>query len=174
VATLATGVALHLGMTGEELDEVSVAARLHDIGKVAIPDAILNKACRLTDNEWELVRTHTILGEQILRGAPALRPVAGLVRASHERWDGGGYPDRLRGQDIPLGARIVGVCDAYEAMTTTRSYRTAVPHHVACAELLRCAGAQFDPDVVGAFLTITRRDGEELEAEAVEKAAAAA
>jgi diguanylate cyclase (GGDEF)-like protein len=173
VATLATRVALRLGMTGAELDEVSFAARLHDIGKVAIPDAILNKPGRLTDDDWKLVRTHTILGEQILRGAPALRPVAGLVRASHERWDGGGYPDRLRGQDIPLGARIIGVCDAYEAMTTTRSYRTAVPHETACAELLRCAGAQFDPHVVGAFLTITEADGEQLEPEAFEEAAAA-
>ena len=174
VATLATRVALRLGMTGEQLDEVSFAARLHDLGKVAIPDAILHKVGRLTDDEWELVRTHTILGEQILQGAPALRPVAALVRASHERWDGGGYPDRLRGQDIPLGARIIGVCDAYEAMTTTRSYRMAIPHKTACAELLRCAGAQFAPDVVDAFLTITEAPGDELEPEAFEEAAAAA
>ncbi|MBV9941581.1 MAG: diguanylate cyclase [Solirubrobacterales bacterium] len=174
VATLATKVALRLGMTGEELDEVSCAARLHDIGKVAIPDAILNKAGRLTGDEWELVRSHTIIGDQILRGAPALRPVAGLVRASHERWDGAGYPDRLGGQAIPLGARIVGVCDAYEAMTTTRSYRAATSHETACAELLRCAGAQFDPDVVGAFLTITEGDRYEPESEAFEEVALAA
>lgn len=167
VATLATRVALRLGVTGDELDEVSFAARLHDIGKVAIPDAILNKAGRLTDDDWKLVRTHTIVGEQILRGAPALQPVAGLVRASHERWDGGGYPDRLRGPAIPLGARIVGVCDAYEAMTAKRPYRPAVSHETACAELLRCAGAQFDPDVVRAFLTITETDGDELEPEAL-------
>ena len=95
---------------------------------------------------------HTIIGERILNAAPALRPVARLVRASHERWDGTGYPDQLAGEDIPLGARIVAVCDAYEAMTTNRSYQRALPHQVALAELHANAGTQFDPAVVEAFL----------------------
>ncbi len=118
VAKLAARVARRMGMAGEALEEIAVAAQLHDIGKIGIPDAILNKPSPLTDSEWELVRNHTILGERILHGAPALRRAARLVRASHERWDGGGYPDRLRSEEIPLGARIVSVCDAYEAMTT--------------------------------------------------------
>ena len=113
-------------MTGEQLDEVARAAELHDVGKVGIPDAILNKPGELTQVEWDFIHQHTILGERILHAAPALRPIARLVRASHECWDGSGYPDRLAGEQIPLGSRIVAVCDAYEAMTTTRPYRAAV------------------------------------------------
>jgi HD-GYP domain-containing protein (c-di-GMP phosphodiesterase class II) len=152
VAELATRVARRVGLGAEALDEIARAAELHDIGKVGIPDAILNKPSRLTDGEWEFIYQHTILGERILHGAPALRPVARLVRASHERWDGTGYPDRLRGDTIPLGARIIAVCDAYEAMTATRAYRAAVSHEKACQELRSSAGTQFDPQVVEAFL----------------------
>ena len=172
VYALATTVARRLGMRGEELDEVASAARLHDIGKVGIPDAILNKPSRLSDSEWESVRTHTILGDRILQGAPALRSVARLVRASHERWDGSGYPDRLSGEDIPLGSRIVSVCDAYEVMTAGRAYRAAVPNDAACQELLRCAGAQFDPDVVAAFLTVLEADVDEPDHDAAQQATA--
>ena len=92
-------------MTGEELDEIVRAAELHDVGKVGIPDAILDKPGALDEDEWEFMRQHTLLGERILNAAPALRPVARIVRATHERWDGGGYPDGLAGDDIPLGAR---------------------------------------------------------------------
>jgi len=152
VADLATRVARKLGQVGEALDEIARGAELHDIGKVGIPDAILTKTGPLDADEWEFMRQHPILGERILNGAPALRPVARLVRASHERWDGSGYPDRLAGEDIPLGARIVAVCDAYEAMTADRSYRRALPHDVACRELRANAGTQFDPAVVEAFL----------------------
>ena len=172
VAGLAAKVARRLGVSGEALDEVARAAQLHDVGKVGIPDAILNKASRLSDGEWEFVRRHTILGERILEGAPALRTVARLVRSSHERWDGFGYPDRLRGEQIPLGARIVSVCDAYEAMTTERAYRAAVPHETACHELRRCAGGQFDPVVVEAFLSVLGDGGEEWELDAAQSAAA--
>ncbi|MGH2892817.1 MAG: bifunctional diguanylate cyclase/phosphohydrolase, partial [Solirubrobacteraceae bacterium] len=172
VAELATRVARRLGLRGEALDEIARAAELHDIGKVGIPDAILNKPGGLTDGEWEFIYQHTILGERILHGAPALRPVARLVRASHERWDGTGYPDRLRGDEIPLGARIVAVCDAYEAMTADRSYSAAVPHEVACQELRRSAGTQFDPGVVEAFLTEIETAGEECDLDAAEHAAA--
>ena len=172
VAELATRVARRLGLGGEALDEIARAAELHDIGKVGIPDAILNKPGGLTDTEWEFIYRHTILGERILHGAPALRPVARLVRASHERWDGTGYPDRLRGDEIPLGARIVAVCDAYEAMTADRSYSAAVPHEVACQELGRSAGTQFDTRVVEAFLTEIEAAGEERDLDAAEHAAA--
>lgn len=172
VAGLAARVARRLGLSGEALDEVARAAQLHDVGKVGIPDAILNKPSHLSDGEWELIHNHTVLGERILLGAPALRPVARLVRSSHERWDGFGYPDRLCGEEIPLGARIVAVCDAYEAMTTERAYRSAVPHYSACDELRRCAGTQFDPAVVQAFLGVVEAGGEEREPDAAAHAAA--
>jgi diguanylate cyclase (GGDEF)-like protein len=162
VAELATKVACRLGVVGDALEEISRAAQLHDIGKVAIPDEILNKPSALDQSDWQYIRNHTVLGESILDGAPALRGVARLVRASHERWDGNGYPDNLRGEGIPLGARIVSVCDAYEAMTSERAYRTAIAHETACQELRRCAGKQFDPAVVSAFLTVaeSEQDGE--------------
>jgi diguanylate cyclase (GGDEF)-like protein len=152
VADLAIRTGRRLGMTGEELDIVGRAAELHDVGKVGIPDAILNKPGQLDDAEWEFMRQHTILGERILSAAPALRPVAKAVRWSHERWDGRGYPDGLAGEDIPLAARIVAVCDAYDAMTSDRSYRSALSAEQACEELQREAGGQFDPVVVDAFL----------------------
>lgn len=154
VARLTVRVARRLGMSGEELDEVARAAKLHDVGKVVIPDAVLGKSARLSDSEWEFVRNHTIDGQRILEGAPALRSVARLVRASHERWDGSGYPDGLQGEEIPLGARIISVCDAYAAMTSDRTYQRAVPHEMACRELRRSAGEQFDPAVVEAFMTV--------------------
>ena len=172
VAVLATLVARHLGLGGEDLDEIARAAELHDVGKVGIPDAILNKPGFLDDAEWEYIHQHTILGERILHGAPALRPIARLVRSSHERWDGGGYPDGLRGEEIPLGARIVSVCDAYEAMTGGRSYRDAVPHTVACGELSAAAGTQFDPIVVDAFLAGIELTSDQHERDAVGDAAA--
>jgi diguanylate cyclase (GGDEF)-like protein len=152
VARLATLVGRRLGMNAEQLDELGRAAELHDIGKVGIPDAILEKPGELDDAEWEFIRQHTILGERILSAAPALRPVATIVRASHERWDGRGYPDGLSGDDIPLAARIVSVCDAYEAITGDRCYRGARPAELAREELRREAGHQFDPVVVEAFL----------------------
>ena len=152
VAALAVRVARRFGLTGEQLDEVARAAELHDVGKVGIPDAILNKPGELTQIEWDFIHQHTILGERILHAAPALRPIARLVRASHECWDGTGYPDRLAREEIPLGSRIVAVCDAFEAMTTTRPYRAAVSEAAARRELLAAAGSQFDPAVVTAFL----------------------
>ncbi len=152
VAHLAVQVGHRLGMTAEQIDELARAAELHDIGKVGLPDAILDKPGALDADEWEFVRQHTILGERILSAAPALRPVATIVRASHERWDGRGYPDRLAGQGIPLAARIVAVCDAYEAITSNRCYRQARSDEVAREELVRGAGRQFDPQVVAAFL----------------------
>jgi diguanylate cyclase (GGDEF)-like protein len=152
VADLAVAVARRLGMDGEEIDEIARAAELHDVGKVGIPDAILDKPAGLDATEWELMHQHTILGERILNAAPALRPVARIVRSTHERWDGAGYPDGLRGTEIPLAARVVAVCDAYDAMTTERAYSRAVGHESACQELRDMAGSQFDPEVVEVFI----------------------
>jgi two-component system cell cycle response regulator len=143
-----------LGLITEDLDQVRQAAQLHDIGKVAIPDAILHKPGPLDDEEWAFIRSHTIIGERILDAAPALGRVAALVRSSHERWDGGGYPDKVGGSAIPLGSRIVAVCDAFDAMTSDRSYRQAMRTEDALAELRRCAGTQFDPVVVQTFCAV--------------------
>lgn len=151
VAQLAREVARRLHLSNEQVDEVVRAAELHDIGKVAVPDSILFKPGPLSDEEWKTMRLHTIIGQRILAASPALVPVGRLVRSSHERWDGAGYPDQLAGEDIPLGARIVAVCDAFDAMVAERAYRKAMPPADAVAELGRCSGAQFDPAVVNAF-----------------------
>jgi diguanylate cyclase (GGDEF)-like protein len=151
VAELALRVGIRLGLKAEELDDVRRAAELHDVGKSAVPDAILAKPGPLDEREWEFVRQHTLVGERILRAAPALHSVAKLVRSSHERFDGTGYPDGLVGQTIPLGARIVSACDAWDAMITTRPYRHALSTADALRELRRCSGTQFDPVVVRAL-----------------------
>jgi diguanylate cyclase (GGDEF)-like protein len=151
VAGLAAAVARRLGLDGEHADEIERAAALHDIGKAAIPDAILLKAGPLDAEEWDFMSRHTIIGERILLAAPALASVAVIVRSSHERLDGGGYPDGLAGDQIPLGARIIAVCDAYDAMTAERPYRAPMTSAQAVAELRRCASSQFDPVVVEAF-----------------------
>ena len=151
VARLAHDVARRLGMSSEAVDEVTKAAELHDIGKMAVPDAILEKPAALDDGEVDLIRQHTVIGERILAVSPALRRVGTLVRHSHERWDGGGYPDGLVGDEIPLGARIIAVCDAFDAMTSDRPYKQSIPIADALAELRHCAGDQFDPVVVHAF-----------------------
>jgi hypothetical protein len=153
------GIARRLEMTAEEVDEVARAAELHDVGKVGVPDAILDKPGHLDPGEWEFMRQHTILGERILNAAPALRPVARLVRSSHERWDGTGYPDRLKGAEIPRGSRIVAVCDAYEAMTTHRAYRSAFSPADALNELRCGAGTQFDPKSCRRFSTSSTTAG---------------
>jgi diguanylate cyclase (GGDEF)-like protein len=151
VAKLALGVGTRLELGAEQLDEVVRAAELHDVGKMAIPDEILHKRGPLSDEEWAFVRQHTIIGERILSAAPALFPVAKIVRATHEHYDGSGYPDGLEGEAIPLGARIVAVCDAFDAMTSSRPYRAAIEVDEALEELRVCAGSQFDPRVVEAF-----------------------
>jgi two-component system cell cycle response regulator len=157
VAELAGQLAAAMGCTGPQVEAVQIAAELHDIGKIAIPEAILDKPGPLTDDEWALMHQHTIAGERIILASPALADVAPLVRSSHERWDGGGYPDRLAGEAIPLGARIITVCDSYHAMTSDRAYRRARSPEVALTELCACAGSQFDPAVVEAFLRMRAR-----------------
>ena len=152
VAALAAEIARRMGLDDDEVERMAIAAELHDIGKIAIPRSILRKPGPLDDDEWKFMRSHTVIGERIVQSAPALVGVAGLIRSSHERWDGGGYPDGLAGTDIPLGARIVFVCDAYAAMTSDRAYKSSMPQADALAELRRHSGTQFDPAVVDAFL----------------------
>ncbi|HEX5146848.1 MAG TPA: HD domain-containing phosphohydrolase [Conexibacter sp.] len=164
VAGLAVAVGRRMDLTAEQLDEIARAAELHDVGKLAIPDEILHKPGPLDATEWALMRQHTIIGDRILGAAPAMRPVAAIVRASHERVDGGGYPDGLGGEEIPLGSRIVAVCDAFHAMTSARSYQRTMSHAEALEELRRCAGTQFDPVVVEAFCGLARERAPELSA----------
>lgn len=151
VTLIAAGVAAQFDLEAEDLDEMLRAAELHDVGKLAIPDAILNKPGPLDPGEWAFMQQHPVIGQRILDAAAALAPVGLIVRASHERWDGGGYPDGLRGDAIPLGARIIAVCDAYDAMTSERCYQQARSHEQAMAELRHNAGTQFDPTVVAAL-----------------------
>jgi diguanylate cyclase (GGDEF)-like protein/PAS domain S-box-containing protein len=151
VAALARSVGKRLGMTGPALDDLERAAELHDIGKIAIPDGILNKPGPLDAEEWSFMRRHTLIGESMLSAAPALHQAARIVRSSHERYDGAGYPDGLSGERIPLASRIVFVCDSFHAMTSDRPYGQAVDVEAALAELKKCAGSQFDPAVVKAF-----------------------
>jgi diguanylate cyclase (GGDEF)-like protein len=151
VKELALGVGDEMGLPDGELLTLGRASELHDIGKIAIPDAILAKETPLTDEEWEFIRQHTILGERIVSAARSLAPVGRLIRASHERWDGGGYPDGLAGEEIPLAARIIFACDAYDAITTERPYSPAMDPASAVEELRRSAGSQFDPDVVASL-----------------------
>jgi diguanylate cyclase (GGDEF)-like protein/putative nucleotidyltransferase with HDIG domain len=148
VLAMVEKVAHGLGLDQDEVDRIKAAALLHDIGKVAIPDAILNKAGPLNDEEWKLMKDHTVVGERILRAIPGLGGVARIVRHEHERWDGTGYPDGIAGEEIPIGARIILACDAYHAMTSDRPYREAMPHGEAMKELTEGAGTQFDPAVV--------------------------
>jgi diguanylate cyclase (GGDEF)-like protein len=154
VAELVESLSRKLGLTQEELDHVRLAAELHDIGKVALPQTILEKRFPLDEEEWEYVRRSPLMGERVLRSAPALGDVAKLVRWSHERFDGHGYPDGLDSSAIPLGARILAVCDAFDAMISSRPYRKAMSPEQAVAELRKEMGLQFDPIVVEAFCTV--------------------
>jgi HD-GYP domain-containing protein (c-di-GMP phosphodiesterase class II) len=144
-------LARSLGLGKAELKRVELAAELHDIGKIAIPETILEKPGRLTDEEWSFIRRHTEIGEQIMLAAPSLAYAADLVRSHHEHHDGSGYPDGLAGEEIPFGARIIAVCDAFGAMTKKRAYHDAISVAYALAELRRCSGTHFDPQVVCAF-----------------------
>ncbi|HEY2767589.1 MAG TPA: diguanylate cyclase [Solirubrobacteraceae bacterium] len=154
VARLARRLGVEAGMGSDELRKLVAAAELHDVGKAAIPEAILDKPAALDDQERAFVERHTLIGERIIAAAPTGRPVGAIVRATHERWDGQGYPDGLAGEQIPLAARVIAICDAYEAMTSTRSYRPAMPQVEALVELRRCAGSQFDPKLTEMFLKI--------------------
>jgi hypothetical protein len=152
VATHSLDIAKMLGI-GDEQDLACIyrGALMHDVGKIGVPDAILLKPAKLTDDEWEFMRRHPAMGYRILAGVPYLRPAAKIVLAHHERWDGDGYPRRLKGENIPLGARIFALCDTYDAIISDRPYRQGQTPEAALAEILRCAGTQFDPTVIEAF-----------------------
>ncbi|MGH3021519.1 MAG: HD-GYP domain-containing protein, partial [Gaiellaceae bacterium] len=150
VGELAARVARLLGLETEEVELVRLAGSLHDLGKLAVPEEILRKPGALTDAELLVLRRHPQIGFRMLRSL-GVEPVSQWVLHHHERWDGGGYPHGLGGEEIPLGSRILFVADAYDAMTSDRVYRPRVEHEDAIAELERCAGTQFDPEVVAVF-----------------------
>jgi HD-GYP domain-containing protein (c-di-GMP phosphodiesterase class II) len=152
VAELAERIALRMSLSSAEARDVRYAAMLHDIGKVAVPSEILLKPGPLTDEEWVTMRSHAAIGGELVGRIDAFAHLAPAVRASHERWDGGGYPDGLAGEEIPLAARIIAVCDTYDAIVTDRPYRAARTPHEACEELCRVAGAQLDTEVVQAVV----------------------
>jgi HD-GYP domain-containing protein (c-di-GMP phosphodiesterase class II) len=159
VVQLALRVGDELRVDSETRRAVEFGALLHDVGKIAIPKSIINKPGKLDDAEWAVMKTHTIEGQRMLERVGGLLGRVGLVvRASHERWDGGGYPDGLAGEQIPLAARIVSACDAWDAMRTDRSYRRALAFEVALAELQANAGTQFDPAVVAALVAVVERE----------------
>jgi HD-GYP domain-containing protein (c-di-GMP phosphodiesterase class II) len=158
VVDLTMAVAAELQLGAHERREAEFVALLHDVGKVRIPKEIINKPGALTGEERAIINTHTIEGERMLKKVGGLLGHVGtVVRSCHERWDGGGYPDGLKGEDIPLVARIVACCDAFNAMTTDRPYRKALPLEEALAEVERNAGGQFDPSIVDALFTVLRK-----------------
>jgi HD-GYP domain-containing protein (c-di-GMP phosphodiesterase class II) len=158
VVDLVDAVADQLGIKPESRQELEFAAMLHDIGKISIPKEILNKPTALSESEFEVIKNHTIEGQFILdRVGGLLGRVGEIVRSCHERWDGGGYPDGLVGEQIPLAARIVFACDAFNAMTTDRPYRSAMPFEEGLAELRENAGTQFDPAVVDALVDVVEQ-----------------
>jgi cyclic di-GMP phosphodiesterase len=154
VSRYAQSVAREMRVEGELGTTLELAARFHDIGKIAMPDALLTKPSPLTPGELAIMRRHAELGAELLQGTGALASIAPLVLTSHEWFNGGGYPRRLAGSDIPLATRIITVVDAYDAMTQDRSYRQGSHRQDAIAELLRCTPTQFDPDIVAAFLSV--------------------
>jgi HD-GYP domain-containing protein (c-di-GMP phosphodiesterase class II) len=157
VVELSGRVAEHLRVDDDTRQITELGALLHDVGKIAVPKRILHKPAALDEAEWEVMRRHTVEGQRMLeRVGGLLAEVGQVVRASHERWDGGGYPDGLAGRDIPLPARIVTACDAFNAMTTDRPYRRALPPETALEEVRREAGRQFDPVVSDALDRVVR------------------
>jgi diguanylate cyclase (GGDEF)-like protein len=154
IAALSIGVALHMGLSRVEMERIRIAALLHDLGKLALPGSILDKPSSLTEMEWQVVGEHPRIGQVILEQATSMRDAVPIVLHHHERYDGTGYPHGLRGEEIPLGARIVAVADAYHAMIHERPYKEALSHSKALAELRRHASTQFDPTVVEVFVAI--------------------
>jgi two-component system, cell cycle response regulator len=154
VGVFARDVAREMGLAPEQVELTLRTGELHDVGKIAIPESILYKPGPLNDDEWRFVRKHTLIGERVLSAAPAFVPVAKLVRSTHERYDGRGYPDGLAGAQIPLPARIVFACDAYHAMVADRPYAAGIKEAEVREELRRNAGTQFDPDVVDALIAV--------------------
>ena len=160
VVELSLAVSDHLGLNHRQRRNIEFAALLHDVGKIAVPKEIINKAGPLDPEEWEVMYRHTVKGEEMLnRVGGVLSEVGRIVRSSHEHYDGSGYPDGLRGEEIPIEARIVACCDAFSAMITTRSYRKAMPLEAALTEVRACAGTQFDPQVAESLAVVSMADG---------------
>jgi len=163
VSALGRQLAEAVGLSAREADVIAQAGLLHDIGKIGVPESVLGKPGRLDPDEWELMRRHPVLGAQIVAPFEFFAAGSIIVRHHHERWDGSGYPDGLMGAAIPLGARIVAVADVYDALTSTRPYREALPHHVAIEHIVGEAGRTLDDDIVAALLRVTR-DNEPIDA----------
>jgi hypothetical protein len=155
VLTLCDAIGRRLGLSDREHNQLIAGAQLHDIGKVGIPLSIINKPGPLTDDEWAVIREHTLIGERILRSVPAMAEVASIVRHSHEHWDGSGYPDGLSGEDIPLASRVILCADAFHAMRSDRPYRRGRDVQAALAEIEACAGTQFDPRVAESLVALS-------------------
>jgi diguanylate cyclase (GGDEF)-like protein/putative nucleotidyltransferase with HDIG domain len=160
VARYATAIAQELDLPNDQVRLIRQAGLLHDIGKIAIPERLLHKPDKLTDMEYEYIKRHATIGAELLEQTQALRHLATFVRYHHERWDGRGYPDGLSGDQIPLGARILNLCDSVEAMASDRPYHEGLSLEEITAEVRRCTGTQFDPQVAMAFLHIVEREGE--------------
>lgn len=154
VADYTVLLAKELGWSEEQIKDIRYKALLHDVGKIGIPDRVLNKADRLTDNEFEIIKSHTIKGAEILSRVSSLSNMGIVARNHHERFDGNGYPDKLCGEQIPKEARVVGICDAYDAMSSNRAYRKALPKDIIRKELLKGRGTQFDPEMTDVFLKL--------------------
>lgn len=161
IRDIAVALAVSMRLPSEQVRAIRLGAILHDVGKIGVADAILRKPGPLTSDEWDSMRCHPVIGERMLRNIEFLAPALPVIRHHHERWDGDGYPDRLSGQAIPLGARIVAVCDSLDAMTSDRPYRQAMHISAALAELASCAGSQFDPRCVVALSDLVDQVGED-------------
>ncbi|MDQ4005244.1 MAG: HD-GYP domain-containing protein [Actinomycetota bacterium] len=154
VADLSTRIGLHMGLSPDSLRSLSTGAVLHDIGKIGVPDGVLNKPGVLTDEEWEWIRTHPVSGWEMARRAPSLRDALAVIRHHHERWDGSGYPDGLMEHRIPMTARVATVADVWDALTSDRAYRPAWPAEAALRHIVEARGSLFDPSCVEAFVDL--------------------
>jgi putative nucleotidyltransferase with HDIG domain len=158
VAELSERIARKVGLPEENVERIRAAARIHDIGKIGIPDRILLKNGKLTDEEWEIMKKHPVIGADLLEGLEVYERSIGIVRHEHERWNGSGYPDGLRGENIPLGARVVAVADVYDALTTDRPYRKAFATPKALEIINEMSGVELDPSIVEAFLALLKEE----------------
>ena len=173
VIALSLEIADEMGLSEDDRRLVEFGALLHDVGKIAVPKSIVNKPGPLDDEEWKIMRQHTVAGQRMLdKVGGSMTDVGAIVRASHERWDGGGYPDGIAGEEVPLPARIVSVADTFHAITTTRPYRPAQSSEAAVKELRACAGTQFDPEVVDALVRVLERPPAATPAEFFKRTAA--
>ncbi len=152
VADLMAGLASQMGMDSDEINLAYMVGVMHDVGKIKTPEEILTKPARLTTEEFEIMKRHAADGAEMLSGIAGVKPIVAIMRHHHERWDGSGYPDSLKEDDIPLFSRMLALCDAFDAMTAARCYRSPVPLRDCVREIWRCAGSQFDPVIAAIFI----------------------